>query len=437
MSLPGFSAELGLYRSSRVYLAGDSAVGRQTSEIVVPAMCNQTAYEQCIASNQVHMPPGSLEVYCLTQYGCLLNGDICVGEGASKHCAFSGEFTCGGRPCPVGHPCCEGTCCSPGDFCCGETCCKPGQVCCNGICRNIASDPNNCGRCDNVCKNGDICCNGTCCGVDSCCAGPQNAKICCPAGPNSCNDAVVQPGYTCCNGNAIPPTSQLKSWSQYFLYAPGCGPIEGLKVIFDASQEPMVSNTGFSVQLNAFQQGTLGNWLQFIFFVDSNGAISANIQDHTTSTQYPGGSSKYANFTNTNQYLSIELIYDRNESVNGAIFSACNSDGTSCESHPLSVPNPSHHSVNAFQVNVVFDPGGPLPAYATFTEGSGSITYRVARGQRLCNLGINPAAGLCDTSGNNTYQFTAEQSNVVYDSISSATGSCCGEILTQKFGAPA
>jgi hypothetical protein len=400
MSVPGFGAEFGLYRSLRTYQTKGFSFDSPTNEIIVPAMCNQSAYEQCVAHNYEHMPPGSLEVYCLTQYGCILNGDICVGVGADRRCEFGGEITCGGNVCSAE------------------------QACCDLSCRDLASDPNNCGRCGNICHSGYLCCNGICKDVA---IDPDNCGTC---------GNVIQAGNTCCNGNSIPPTSQLQGGSQYFLYAPGCSPIDGLKVVFDAAQDPMNSATGFSVQLNAFQQGTLGNWLQFLFFVDSNGAISANIQDHTTSSQYPGGSSSYANFTKTNQDLSIELTYDsNNELVNGAIFSACDSSG--CESYPLSVPNPSHHTVNAFQVNVVFDPGGPLPAYATFTQGSGIITYQVAHGQQLCNLGIHPAQGKCETTTTNTYQLTGEASNIVYDSIGSSAGSCCGRVLTQNFSAPA
>jgi hypothetical protein len=196
---------------------------------------------------------------------------------------------------------------------------------------------------------------------------------------------------------------------------------------FDAAQNPMISTTGFSVQLNAFQQGTVGSFLQFIFFV-GNGAIIANIQDHTTSP--PGGSSPYASFQSDSQYLSIELTYDNDgEAVNGAIFSVCDSDGNSCESYPLAVPSPFHHPINAFQVNVVYDPGsgGTLGAYAKFTQGSGAITYQVSNGQQLCNLGKNPDQCAINWSP------TAEESNIVYGSISSSTGTCCGQVLTQKF----
>lgn len=448
MATPGFTAEYGLYRSSRTYQGGGFDGGDHLNEMVGPAgaMCNPTAYAQCIAHNFQQLDPSLLLIVCQKQYGCV-SGSSCVGEGANRHCVPPAEGTCGGLGCPYGNACCEGTCCSPGDsccagscctpgrICCGETCCPHGQVCCNGACctpescchnacKNLARDHHNCGSCGHVCQQGTVCCNGTCCNDASCC---QNTGLCCPTGQSCCNGTCLPAGYTCCNGNSIPPTSQLKSWSQYFLYSPGCQSIEGLTLTFDAAQNPMISTTGFSVQLNAFQQDTVGSFLQFIFFV-ANGPITANIQDHTTSP--PGGSSPYASFQSDSQYLSIELTYDNDgEAVNGAIFSVCDSDGNSCESYPLAVPSPFHHPINAFQVNIVYDPGsgGTLGAYAKFTQGSGAITYQVSNGQQLCNLGKNPDQCAINWSP------TAEESNIVYGSISSSTGTCCGQVLTQKF----
>jgi hypothetical protein len=244
-----------------------------------------------------------------------------------------------------------------------------------------------------------------------------------PENCGGCNEACPE-GQPCCNGNCIPPTSQLSSNLNYNLYSPGCQPIEGLVVSFVASPELNLSaaTNGFMVQLNAFQQGTAGNWLQFIFFVQNNDII-AQIQDHGTSASYIGGSSSTATFGNcNNQNLSIALTYDSNGAVNGAIFSVYNSDGSLCQSQPLSVPNTPHHTINAFQVNVGAD---KTCQYTTFTKGSGTITYEVANGQELCNLSIFPDQ--CNTN----FTATCERSNILYGPLSS----CCGNTLTQTFTA--
>jgi hypothetical protein len=229
--------------------------------MVVPALCNQTAYDQCIAGNTPRIPPGFREVYCLTQYGCILNGDICVGEGASRHCEFSGEFTCGGIPCPVGHPCCYETCCSPGDFCCGESCCAPtdqccpsgtccpnteqccganccptGTNCCNGTCVPTNS-PNNCGGNCNVCQSGQDCCNGGCVPTDSPenCGGNCNT---CTQGSSCCGGKCCSQGETCFSGccvDGVPSLSSSKASlnlnsTNYWLSNDNCEPIGDLIV---------------------------------------------------------------------------------------------------------------------------------------------------------------------------------------------------------------
>jgi hypothetical protein len=307
MRLPGFDAASSLYRSNvhyKVAVGGESAFGT-TGFLRTPA-ASAPPSGRYLSDVIIHPFPHVLCQPCApddsgacTQY-CV----FCPGSYPGEGCRAS--FI----------PCAAGECCPSGQ----ELCYVAGK-------------------------------SKSCCGENETCCNPETG-FCCPA----CGNACAQ-GDTCCNGNCIPPTSQLKSWSQYFVYEPACQPIEGLAVIFDAAQDPMTSSTGFSVQLNAFQQGTLGNWLQFIFFIDGSGGISANIQDHTTSPLYPGGSSSYANFSKNNQNLTIQLTCDSDGAVNGAVFRVCDSSG--CESHSLDVPNSAHHTINAFQVNVVFDPGGP------------------------------------------------------------------------------
>jgi len=108
--------------------------------------------------------------------------------------------------------CARGTislCGRPGAF----VCCPHGTACCEtpcgGVCTDILSDPENCGRCGNVCPPGMICLNGACdcapgtvgCGTAPSGGGP---RICCPADATCCVSfngnfaACCIPGATCC-----------------------------------------------------------------------------------------------------------------------------------------------------------------------------------------------------------------------------------------------
>ena len=40
--------------------------------------------------------------------------------------------------------------------------CPPGQTLCSGVCKNLNTDPDNCGSCGNVCPQGDVCSGGVC-----------------------------------------------------------------------------------------------------------------------------------------------------------------------------------------------------------------------------------------------------------------------------------
>jgi hypothetical protein len=455
MSLPGFSAEYGLYRSSRTYQRGGLDGGDHWNEMVVPALCNQTAYDQCIAK-------GSPEVFCLTQYGCILNGDICVGTGASAHCVFGGVLYCGGLPCPVGHPCCEGTCCSLGDSCCGESCCSPGdsccleksccspteqccpsgtccpktglccstgcctsgQHCCSNACADLQTDPANCGSCGHVCQTDANCVNGSCV-----CPVVPAPTVC---GPSFCAPGVCSPGG-------------LTSSSNYFLVNPGCQDITGLTVSITALTN-IVSSSGFTVQLNANSATSAGvdAYQQYVFLITGNsiqGQINnwQNLNTVIVCGLVNVGSTPISNGLPQGYTLRITLQYAGN-SVSGALFQVLNGSQV-VSSAPLSVSQtgcncslPSGYTctgyqssadlsaIAAFQVNIVGPDGG---SNAVFTPGRGTITYAVSSGaltavSNVPSPCVDPNSfGIC----------TAETSNASYGPLTA----CWQQSMTQTF----
>jgi hypothetical protein len=393
MATPGFTAEYGLYRSSRTYNGGGLDGGDHLNDMVVPALCNDAAFEQCIARNTPHMSPGLLETYCLVRYGCLLKDDICVGIGANKHCEFGGTNYCGGVPCPFGNPCCAGTCCSPGDSCC------------DNACRNLASDPHHCGTCGNSCGTGQCCYRGKC----------------------------------------TPPPNELgSSGNNYVLNSPGCKPIEGLTVSMQVQGENLTtSNGGFSMQLNAYNPQPITstcptNWMQFII-QNVGGQLSASIQYSVNGSTFnpfqwlpltdtSGNPISTDNPMLIGQKLKIALDYDdTGANITGADFFLTETDGKTVLGHTyMSAPGGCLYAVLGFQVNIVSAPG--LPSQPTFSAGSGAITYSTS-GQQLCNEGATVGADLFPDVCSGTWVKTYENINVTYGAISS----CCGSELTQPF----
>jgi hypothetical protein len=100
--------------------------------------------------------------------------------------------------------------------------CAPGSACCNGECRDLRTDPRNCGACGKVCTiPGDICAGqGRCCPGDApilcggfCypnvpglrCCGPGFPR--CPIGQKCCNGACIPGSSTCCTGGGSCPST--------------------------------------------------------------------------------------------------------------------------------------------------------------------------------------------------------------------------------------
>ncbi|MDI3283393.1 hypothetical protein [Polyangium sp. 15x6] len=77
----------------------------------------------------------------------------------------------------------EGGICSAGG-------CDPGLNCCPAgffsVCRNLATDENNCGSCGNECDTGQQCINGACeCTSSNCC---PSGQVYCSAAPSGCTN---------------------------------------------------------------------------------------------------------------------------------------------------------------------------------------------------------------------------------------------------------
>lgn len=118
---------------------------------------------------------------------CTCGGSAeCTGEkvccGASCKNLDTDPTNCGscGNQCAQGETCKQGVCeCSPGVQC------GANEACCSGSCYNTQTDDNNCGGCGITCQNGNTCNNGTCnCNGDVCSGGmfPGQDPICCGDG---------------------------------------------------------------------------------------------------------------------------------------------------------------------------------------------------------------------------------------------------------------
>jgi hypothetical protein len=123
---------------------------------------------------------------CTNGYCTCGTGPECTGGkvccGASCKNLDTDPTNCGGcgSQCAEGEACVNGTCeCSPG------VSCNLNQACCGGVCVDTLSDDNNCGSCGNTCDGGYSCNNGECnCGGEVCQGGslPGQDAECCPDG---------------------------------------------------------------------------------------------------------------------------------------------------------------------------------------------------------------------------------------------------------------
>jgi hypothetical protein len=97
---------------------------------------------------------------------------------------------------------------------CGGTC-PTRQLCCEGSCKDVESDPQNCGLCGRVCGEGEQCVNGWCvCGDAGTCI--EGSEKCCEGqcvnilyDPTNCGDCGVEcqaeTGPECLEGTCVCP----------------------------------------------------------------------------------------------------------------------------------------------------------------------------------------------------------------------------------------
>lgn len=104
------------------------------------------------------------------QYAACLSGAQLAYDAAIAGCQEA--------RCDAGLDCRSGICCFRGE-----------QVCPPGVCVDVTSDPNNCGRCGHACP---VCINGRCC--------VGAGQHCAPSGTPCCEGACDPRTHTCCAG---------------------------------------------------------------------------------------------------------------------------------------------------------------------------------------------------------------------------------------------
>jgi len=373
--------------------------------------------------------------------GLCCNGVCYDGSNDSNNCGACSNA------CASGQICCGGVCCSQAS-CCSGVCCGQGQNCCGGNCVNLETDINNCGHCGNGCLTG-TCCSGSCFPASQPCQG--SSQFC------------LSP-QVCCGGNCLNlpgPNSQTGGSNYLFLngLAPSaggkCQSIQGLTVTLQAGPEGLVSSKGFSLQLNAFPTAltpvapnpctaqfccpapTGVCWMQYVIQVMGTGASAflqywdnsgVNEQGEPLIAQLPVSDALPAGWA-----LQIALGNDNNGNVNSILLSVLNDQGQTVGSQPMPLPEVASTNVPiltpilAFTANVVGLPGCNT---ASFTSGSGCLTYEVSNGQ-LCSypptsgqLNFNNCVNISENPG------ICENSNIAYGTLNT----CCGSTLSQSIG---
>lgn len=222
--------------------------------------------------------------------------------------------------------------------------------------------------------------------------------------------------------------------------------------------EDMVSQDGFSVQLNAYPPGpgpnpppgypTGASWAQYIISVRGflgtapGPAIRAATQYWDIGAWMACGGCINSQTVPVNvltwlnppidplilrastipkgSVFEIDLANDDNGNVSGAAFTFTDNEGnTATQTIPIDPVN--RCPIVAFQVNVV---GADNSATAQFSSGAGVITYESE--DQLCVEGGLP--DLCSNSSGSSTP-TAEQSNATYGPIGPH---CCGSQLSQS-----
>jgi hypothetical protein len=141
---------------------------------------DQTDCSGGVCFNQTCCAPDSDNVTCANACGSQVNN--CGQPVLCPPCCTPADGTC-----QTNDACCSGVCvegiCLGGPVAVGAACDDDGdclnQHCCSGFCRDLDTDPDNCGACGTVCSNNNMatrtCSGGACTGT-------------CAAGYGDCND---------------------------------------------------------------------------------------------------------------------------------------------------------------------------------------------------------------------------------------------------------
>jgi hypothetical protein len=264
-----------------------------------------------------------------------------------------------------------------------------------------------------------------------------------------------------------------------------CQNLSNLTVQLQVTEDLItLEDTGFSLQLNCYPQigaitpnSTQGTtfpgevvgqlyWFQYVLIVTNNSA-SFEIQYWANAKSYqdagPGGNppeirwppgytpnppdtspwlpvfpgtavtggvgSVSSSRISAGSVITIELSTDSSGNVTGATFSITDPSGNVQSGNTQPWPNyagptePANYAlfpIYGFQVDLVSAPGLPV----MFTSGAGTLTYSVSSGA-LSVQTVNTCGG--------SQPGTAENSNIVYQAVSPASGST----VSQSFAAPA
>jgi hypothetical protein len=188
MSIPGFSAETSLYKTSRHYRM--IAKFGQADGTVYPTLSMNDLVKSSLDFIYIdRLPPLSIRGCCQDCLSSIPCADESCRRQRSFHCSRKcGADVIGGCGCPPGRMVCEGSCCGPGEVCTLDGCTRPNEVCNNRRCL---------GRClpEGCCPPHHVVCNNHCCEYGWNCS----SEGCCPPGV-CCESTACPPGKFCCGG---------------------------------------------------------------------------------------------------------------------------------------------------------------------------------------------------------------------------------------------
>lgn len=125
MNIPGFNAELSLYKTAGRYALQSAWIGRSGNRV---SLQQQKGCGPCIGGTKTccfGFDPETGGPFCEDR-PCTPGGG--GGGGGGIDCGTNRN--CGTHCCPPDGPCCASGCCQPGTFCCNnEGCCPEGTTC--------------------------------------------------------------------------------------------------------------------------------------------------------------------------------------------------------------------------------------------------------------------------------------------------------------------